>query len=294
MKDQITTIQTLLKGRNPAFDTAKPNEIKLVRHINSSTKIEIGGTQIPETVYSLYKSDRARFLQYQSEQMKYTNQKCVFDDVKYIVVFIGEVKSTARFVGVYTITGVNRDYRPERVFYEMEVVPGFEILEERVIIDWGKAAVSWNQWYYNIKEVVAIDQGMDNNQVKPFISYADVILKYDELKRIIEVEDSEWKSKLKAVNCIYLIQDTKNGMQYIGSTYGKQGIWGRWTEYARTGHGNNKELIALLNKDKDYASNFQWCILETLPYNITDKEAVERESMYKTKFRTREFGYNNN
>lgn len=48
---------------------------------------------------------------------------------------------------------------------------------------------------------------------------------------------------LSAVNCIYIITDRKTGKNYIGSTYGKEGIWGRWKEYAKTGgHGNNVTL----------------------------------------------------
>ena len=68
------------------------------------------------------------------------------------------------------------------------------------------------------------------------------------------------------------------------------------TEYAQTGHGNNKLLVALLEeKGISYAEqNFQWTILETLPLNVTPKVAIDRESLYKKKFGTREHGYNEN
>jgi len=76
----------------------------------------------------------------------------------------------------------------------------------------------------------------------------------------------------------------------------KNGILGRWAEYAQTGHGNNKLLEALLTeKGMSYAEqNFQWTILETLPLNVTPKVAIDRESLYKKKFGTRENGYNEN
>ena len=44
---------------------------------------------------------------------------------------------------------------------------------------------------------------------------------------------------LSAVNCIYLISDKKTGQQYVGSTYGKDGVWGRWQGYANTIHNGN-------------------------------------------------------
>ena len=51
----------------------------------------------------------------------------------------------------------------------------------------------------------------------------------------------------------------------------------------------------LLSDDSNYAAKyFQWCILETLPLKILEDQAIDRESLYKRKFGTREFGYNNN
>ena len=43
--------------------------------------------------------------------------------------------------------------------------------------------------------------------------------------------------------------DKLTGKQYIGSAYGHEGIWGRWTEYMNTnGTGNNKQLEELIIK----------------------------------------------
>ena len=127
-----------------------------------------------------------------------------------------------------------------------------------------------------------------------------MILSFPQLKKV--VEDKDWKSKLESVNCVYLILDNKTGKQYVGVTYKdmkpgvKNGILGRWTEYAQTGHGNNKLLIEKLAKEGlNYAEqNFQWTILETLPLNVIPKVAIDRETLYKRKFGTREHGYNEN
>ena len=96
------------------------------------------------------------------------------------------------------------------------------------------------------------------------------LLIYIELTLILEKEYPEWKKMLSAVNCIYIITDRKTGKNYIGSTYGKEGIWGRWKEYAKTGgHGNNVTLQKLYDQDNSYPNNFSWSILETLSISIS-------------------------
>ena len=290
--DIITTIQQLLVGRNADFDASK--KIKLVRHQDNRKASErlILNELYKGSLYNLYQTDKKRFLDYQSEQ-----KRSNFENVEYIVAFIGEPNSEARFIGVFKNNGI-KEYKDEEncIFDFQEVADDFDILKERTIIDWGKSARSWQQSFdTNPKAVVRIDRGLNDNNTPLFKSYEEVILSYDQLKHIIDTENKEWKNRLTACNCIYLILDKNNGQQYVGSTYNKSGIWGRWKEYATTGHGNDITLKRLLDKDPDYASkNFQWCILETLPLTILEDAAIDRESLYKTKFGTREHGYNNN
>ena len=143
--------------------------------------------------------------------------------------------------------------------------------------------------YKNCGVIKDIEEYHDEEQAK------FDLLDYSQLHVIFKTNNAEWKAKLESCNCIYLILDKNNGKQYVGSTYNRQGIWGRWSKYAETGHGNDKDLIPLLLKDPNYAKkNFQWCILETLPLSILGEQAIDRESLYKRKFGTRDFGYNNN
>ena len=105
-----------------------------------------------------------------------------------------------------------------------------------------------------------------------------------------------WKKMLQAVNCIYAITDLNTGKLYIGSTYNKEGIYGRWNEYVRTkGHGGNTELKNLLVNDPDYGQKyFQWSILELLSLNIARTEAIKTECLFKKKLGSLAFGLNNN
>ncbi len=292
----IISFQKLVEGRVPEFDNSK--KIKFVRHLDNRQVKVIGGKEYIEDLYTLYRNQDSRevFNTYQNEQ-KIAN----FEDVEYIVSFIGEENNTARFVGIYKNCGnVRIDDNMSK--FNFQKVSGFKALEEKVIIDWGKNAISWHQWYdKNAKYVVRIDYGLSGCNVPFFLSYDDVRLNFEQLNTIFEKNDKEWRSKLEACNCIYLILDKKTGKQYVGATYrGQQsegpGIWGRWKEYAETkGHGNDVSLKELFVKDNTYPEKyFQWSILEILPLNVSKMVATNRESLYKKKLGTLEFGYNNN
>jgi hypothetical protein len=82
---------------------------------------------------------------------------------------------------------------------------------------------------------------------------------------------------------------------YVGSAYGGDGIWQRWTAYVKTGHGGNKEIKALLKqKGANYAWNFQFSILEVTDLNANEDHAIKREAHWKKVLLSREFGYNKN
>lgn len=296
-KDYIISIQDLLKGwnRNSEFDNANESRIKLVRHSSDVQPDSFIYNKYKGSVYKLYRTDYALFKEWQSEQ---SDSK--MKNVDYLVVFLAEEGCECRFIGVY------RNYGPKRATgngfseYAIEEVEGFEGLKDKVVIDWGKGTLSWMQNWQSTKNVRRIDQVNTGDDIPYFIRYEDVILSFSQLQKV--VEDKEWKSKLESLNCVYMILDKETGKQYVGVTYKdmkpgiKNGILGRWTEYAKTGHGNNKLLVALLaEKGISYADqNFQWTILETLPLNVTPKVAIDRESLYKKKFGTREHGYNEN
>lgn len=299
MKEYIITLKELLSGRNIEFDEAvEMNRIKLVRQKDNRYEFTVLGKPIKGySLYDIYKHDRQTFLNYQGEQ-----SKPIFDNVDFIVSFLGESSKEARFIGVYKNNGkskVQYQDNSEQFIYNFSEVSGFEILKEKVIINWGDATVSWHQYYSNTKEVIRIEKGItDANGIPYFKSYNDINLSFEQLKSIIDKEPEDWKVALQSVNCIYMIIDKHNGKQYIGSTYSKGykkagGIWSRWNTYVQTGgHGGNKELEDVLSKnDKNYVYNFSWIVLETLPLQITDKEAICRENIYKEKFLTREFGY---
>ena len=280
----IMTIQYLLRGKHTGFDATDKNRINMIRLKSDREKIMIGGDEQSMELRDIYKYHRAQFEEYFKEEAD-----AVFDDAKYVVVFLAEDGTDSRLVGVYENKGKdpNKSKKLKLHYYDLVELLEFAFLKDRVIVDWGMHQQQWHQWWTNEKFVVRIGGYVDNN-VPVFDSYEDVMLNYSELKAIFDGNYEAWINSLKSVNCIYAIVDKSKGRMYIGSTYGTSGIYGRWREYAQTGHGGNAELKTQ-NPD-----NFQWIILEVFPLKIKSEKAIARENFYKEKFCTRKFGYNKN
>jgi hypothetical protein len=287
----MITLYELLKNRE--FDFA--NNTIIVRHKDNRFKIDM---------FDLIDNNYLEY--YQSVQ-----SKNIFENKKYWIVFIGLEESKALLYNIYKINGTKdyesivypEDYKKlypnslgdpnKSKWYDLEPLDGFDDLKQRVIIKW-KNAIAWVQ-NYNDKNIEVIEI-LPTGYVKDFSDYLDFTLTYNELKKIYTYKDANrrWIDKLSFVNGIYLILDKKTGNQYVGSAYGKNGIWGRWEDYINTGHGNNILLIKLLENDENYVTNFQWTVLETLPANLSNERVISYEKKYKDKLGTRAFGLNLN
>ncbi|MDF1839230.1 MAG: GIY-YIG nuclease family protein [Planctomycetota bacterium] len=265
---------------------ANPSRIKLVRHASPECDLE--------------HLHQIGFLEeYQSCQGKE-----VFKSADFIISFLAESGSRSRFIGVYRVGSTqspapawSADYPhpemdPGNVFYDLQKVPGFESLEERLVIDWGAATRSWVQ-NYKAKPLIEV---YPEGHVRDFPGSLEFILTHDELARIVLNPDANriWHKMLGAVSGIYLITDMESGQLYVGSAYGAQGLIGRWTQYVKSHHGGNKNLIELLNQDPHRYTNFAFSILRTLPKTLTNREVIEVENLFKRKLGSRAFGLNGN
>lgn len=271
------TLQELLYSRGLSRDK---HRVKIVRHRDTSGKLDL---------HAMYREHRSEFLDYQRQQ-----GNPVFRDCDYVVSFLGEEGSRARFVGVYRVLGVERETE-EHFYYNMTEESGFEALKERVIIDWGSAAINWHQWLdeHSSKTVLEIQTKPFR---RPFTDYLDFTLTFSELKELVKNQSprDEWRRMLSGVSGVYLILDTSTGNQYIGSAYGKQGgIWGRWKAYVEAGgHGSNKKLLTLLEINAQQYQYFQFTVLITLPKTMPPDEVIKREHRFMEKFGSRAHGLN--
>ena len=268
------------------FDPAR--RIRLVRHQDGRYDVA-----------RLYRSGQLDF--YRSIQ-----SDAVFGDAQILVSFIGEPGTHALFVGVYQVLGVSgpREHEVPAGFiypeiqtaghfkYELKLDPRFTDLAGRLVIDWGKGTRSWVQ-HFKPKAVVEI---WPKGYVKGFPGFLDVLLTHEELVRIVKNPDAhrDWHRQLGSMAGVYLIVDRVTGLQYVGSAYGKGGLLARWSDYARTGHGGNKQLKELLARRPAAAAEFQFAILQTLPTTLTAKEVIAYEALHKQKLGSRAHGLNSN
>ena len=131
--------------------------------------------------------------------------------------------------------------------------------------------------------------------ITDFMGFDQVNIDYETLQVIVRDHIPSWKSALSNVKGVYLIADKSTGKQYVGSAYGDECIWQRWSAYARDGHGGNLELKELLKANgANYKYNFKYSILEVCNMNLGNEYIIGRETYWKEVLQTREFGLNRN
>lgn len=270
-KIRMITLQEILNSRSTLL---KGKRIKLVHHMDHR-----------EQYRDIFKGkNRKKQLEYQREQGKPR-----FSDCDYIISFFGMERRRSLFFGVFKVTGCKIG-KNKKYYYELEQIEDFDDLIDRLIIDWGKGALAWVQ-RDRPKEVLEI---LPAGYIGSFPGLLDFVLEFDDLRKLINNPDAnhDWKHHLSAVNGVYLILDSSTGKQYVGSAYGDKGIWGRWSSYAATSHGGNRELEKLIKADPTYCRHFRFSVLQTLPSNFSARESVEVENLYKQKLGSRVHGLN--
>jgi hypothetical protein len=204
------------------------------------------------------------------------------------------------FAGVYEVLGVSPAVRPWRdspcYEYSTREIEGLDHLTGRAIVEFNKTfrqSYLRDGKYANQLVVAAIrDQRMT---IGEFPGFNGVLLSHAMLKTLVRESPPSWGTALSNVAGVYLVTDTSSGKQYVGSAYGGDGIWQRWSVYAKNGHGGNRELRDLLRAaGKDHTRFFQFSLLEVCDLSSSDDYVIERETHWKTVLRSREFGLNRN
>lgn len=240
-----------------------------------------------------------------------TQGKKMFKDGQYILNFVGTQGTTGHFEGCYLVKGVRsmeeitlpesfpiKPEKPPVFYYDLEKTDIMSDYVERLLIDWGKGARSWCQNGTTEKEIIALMPHRNAQLVSQLTDFENIRLSFDELESIVLAPDfySEWVGALSTTYAIYLITDTKTGKQYVGSASGKDGLYGRWSNYVDTKHGGNKKIQLLLKRYPERYHKFQFSILQLLPKSLgVDKDRISKiESLWKNKLNSIEFGLNDN
>ncbi|PML52081.1 excinuclease ABC subunit C [Vibrio lentus] len=194
------------------------------------------------------------------------------------------------FGGIFNITC--RDSK----HYEVELDSKYSELIGRLTIDYKgdntRGTVFKPDYVFSYSEISSISQ--HPYQGERFVSYDSVNHSFEIMNIVIRNELNDWKVALSSVFGVYLLTDMNTGKHYVGSAYGTKGIWGRWSDYIYGCHGNNKELKELyaINTREYFEKHFKFTILEVLSSSLTPEEVIKRESLWKSKLQTIEFGYN--
>jgi hypothetical protein len=264
------------------------SRFKLVRHQDRRCDIQ---SLIREGWFETYQSFQSR---------------PVFDSCDFIVSFTGAEGSRAKLHGIYKV-GQRRkseavsfplhcpytEWHTAGFHYELTPVSGFEDLCGRVVIEWGKGTLAWVQNGRD-KPLHAI---LPPGRALPLFSdYLDFSLTFQEL-RLLQTDldaNSDWRARLSAVAGVYLIVATTTGQQYVGSASGAEGIWGRWSCYARDGHAGNVLLRNLVESGTGYPEAFAYSLLQIVPRSYSRHEVFRLEKRYKDKLGKRATDLNGN
>jgi hypothetical protein len=253
-----------------------PRKVRLVRN-------HFTGHPERPTPYSLWRNDIESLEKYQRIQRKKR-----FEVGDLLASFVVAPHKKTLFIGLYSVDGLGRVPAGVRDPVSQKDAVGlhfYSIHREKRLSEYkGRLSIRWDAgraWvqraHKNEKPVVEIR----NNHEPSFPGFNK--FKCD-VSHIAEIPE-KWQEVLRNVKGVYLLVCKETGRQYVGSAKGGQSLWGRFLDYAKTGHGGNVEL-----KSRG-PYHYQVTILE-----ITNSEAeiVNIEEAWKVKLMSREFGLNKN
>lgn len=237
----------------------------------------------------------ARVLEYTRVQEAMPGKaRAAFAATKWLI-FIADGGRRARLFAAYENLGEVPDERTEQLrSFDLRESDVLASLRGRLVIDWGRGALAWVRSGDTAASFPVIE--IADPAIVPFPGFDSVCIGYDELQLVME--DSryrDWRAALRSVKGVYLIADsTGPGRLYVGKADGVEGILGRWSQYARDGHGGNVALREISNIDPTHAGNYTFSILRVLGTNAAEIEIDAAESHYKNALLTRQFGHNAN
>lgn len=200
--------------------------------------------------------------------------------------------------GVYKRRGCepNSGEGPNAVIYDLVARPNCEELKGRLVCTFERRgrqpyllAEAWAE-RISVAELLA-----ERMSVEEFPGFKAVHLRNADLAVIVRHQVASWRVALSSVSGVYLITDAHTGRLYVGSAYGVDGFWQRWSTYAANGHGGNRELGKLINEEGERrVEAFHYSILETTDVGTKKEDVISRESHWKRVLGSRARGLNAN
>lgn len=248
------------------------------------------GHDNPLDVYVRDKDEWFAWNQYRSGKDEF-NRDYIFS----IIDFYHE-NDTWLFGGIYRV--IERDPAINAFSYTIEELPEYSGLVGRLKIHMRRPPRGRSFLLEKHLHSMEIDEVLrEPYSGGEFPGYDNVSLDFHELEPLFRREKPDWKAALSNIKGVYVVFDRKTGKKYVGSAYGTEGIWSRWSSYLLNGHGWNDELITIISENAiEYAKeNFRFTLLEQLPMRADDESIIARESFWKEALLSRgDHGYNKN
>ena len=256
-------------------------DVKLVRHQDT----RFSGRPTP---YQLHRLADGQFELYQRIQ-----KRPVFKGASILASFVGTPLNETLFVGLYRVRGLGKApedlidpvtgrHADNRLLYDIDLMDKLAEYRDKLVIQWGGAYRAWVQLARKQdKPILEIRRSAGDPPFPGFLEFREC------LSGLVSVPMA-WRAALSSVGGIYLLTCPKSGKQYVGSAYGASGFWGRWEEYASSGHGGNLRMRELPRSD------YQVTVLEVASSSARSEDLIRLEGHWKEKLRSREFGLNAN
>lgn len=284
------TLGHVLAGMGRDFDpTVQLKDIHLIRHTFQPK--DPGALRGPEDLTE----ERVR---------AYTREQDVAprfpaDPPRFWVILVADGGRRSRLWGAFENHGEQApDFPGSYRCFDLRQTEFLAPLKGRLVVEWDNP-ISWHRSAATTGSRMPVLEIADRDKVQ-FPGFDGVMLPYHQLREMVEDRRyADWRAALSEVQGIYLITDSSNGKQYVGKADGAERILGRWTTYARDGHGGNVALRELVRQSAtgqatDHARHYVFSLLRVFGPSTPSSEVNLAEAHYKAALMTREFGLNRN
>lgn len=255
-----------------------PSEVLVVRHTFNEDGLSRGETT-PNRVIAYTREQSLRFNAAQP---------------RIWLNFLADGGRRCRYWGAFENHGEVASERTDTLrFFDLRPTDVWASLANRLVTEWSKDAINWAKKGAAAAAFPVVE--IADPQNVEFPGFDRLVLTRADLRTVLE--DSRyaaWRTALGSVQGVYLIADTSSGRQYVGKADGGERILGRWSAYARDGHGGNTELRALAQGDPDHARHFVFSLLRVFGPDTPKPEVDACEAHFKRALLTRDFGLNGN
>jgi hypothetical protein len=210
------------------------------------------------------------------------------------ITFMADGGRRSRFLTAYENHGeVETERTDVKRVYDLRPSEILETLKGRLVVEWSRDTINWAKQGTSAGRFPIVE--IADPLSVPFPGFDNVLLTFEQVQELVEDSRySAWRTALGAVQGIYLIADSSTGKLYVGKADGGERIFGRWTAYARDGHGGNVGLRELAEADAAHRRHFTFSILRVFGPHATTAEIDAAETYYKRALLTRQYGLNRN